>query len=85
MTEAEKLKFEEMEAVGRQVFDPGAKTFNYNKQRVTDMPENTRVTLPRPLKPESEAAIEIRRSVHTKTFKEFMDKYCDKNGEQFRC
>jgi hypothetical protein len=42
-------RIEEEEAKCRQVFAPEEKTFDYRKKRVTDLKENSRVTLPKPL------------------------------------
>ena len=38
--------------------------------------------MPRPLSPEYEAGIEIRRSLYNKTVQEFIGGHCDENGEQ---
>ena len=49
-------KLEEMqeiiEAKSRQYYDPEEKVFNYGKKRATDLKENSRVTLPRPVNAE---------------------------------
>ena len=42
-------KMEEEEARCRQVFNPIEKTFDYRRKRTTDLKENSRVMLPRPL------------------------------------
>ena len=46
ITEEEREKFEIMEGKTRQVYDPETKTFDLGKQRVTDMEDNSRVSLP---------------------------------------
>ena len=54
VSEEEKEKFEEIEAETRQVYDPLRKTVNLNNRRVTDLKENAKVYLPKPLKPVEE-------------------------------
>ena len=73
---------EEIEARGRQIFDPEDKIFDHRKKRATDVVENARVTLPRPLSEANEATISMMRSVMMKTYREYKEEYCDKNGNQ---
>ena len=40
------------------------------------------MTLPKPLKTEDEAAIEMMRGVMMRTYREFKEEYCDKEGNQ---
>ena len=68
--------------MGRQIFDPVEKVFDDRKRRVTDLRECSRVTLPRPLKPQEEANIEIRRGAQAKIFSDYRDKYVSDRGEQ---
>ena len=49
---------------------------------MTDLSECSRVTLPKPLSIQREAAIEMRRENHTKIFREFVREKCGKDGEQ---
>jgi hypothetical protein len=49
---------------------------------VTDLQENTRVTLPKALEPLEEASIEMRRAIHLRIFKEFMSEEYDEKGKQ---
>ena len=71
-----------IEAQARQIYDPTTKVFNLEKQRVTDMEDNTRVTLPKPLPPAEEAAIEMRRNIYKKLEKDYLEKNCKKDGKQ---
>ena len=73
---------EEEEAKSRQIYDPEKKIFDQRKKRVTDLSENNRVTLPRPLGAENEAAIEMRRGIYMEIFREHTRKYCDLEGNQ---
>ena len=82
MTEEEAQKLESLENKTRQVFDPETKTFDFRKQRVTDIEDNVRVTLPKPLKPPDEAAIEMRREIYRKLEADYRREKCDKNGKQ---
>ena len=74
MTEIGREKLDEAsvraEAESRSVFDPLKLNDNRNK-RVTDLKENSRVHLPRPLPPEGEAYIEMRRGVYLRMFEEY--------------
>ena len=44
-----------IEAKSHQYYDPEEKVFNYGKKRATDLKENSRVTLPRPVNAVHEA------------------------------
>ena len=46
------------------------------------MAENTRVTLPNPLKPIDEANIELRRDVHGRLFRDYRESNCNDKGDQ---
>ena len=70
------------EAEARAVFDPLKKVYDNRNKRVTDLKENSRVHLPRPLNPEGEANIEMRRGVYMRLFEEFKNVNCKKNGDQ---
>ena len=82
ITSEEREKLDEIEAMSRQIFDPKTKVFNLQKQRVTDMEDNARVTLPKPLPPSDEANIEIRRNMYKKMEDDYKEKYCDSAGKQ---
>ena len=68
LTETEKEDLEEIavraEAETRAVFDPLKKIYDNRNKKVSDLRENSRVHLPRPLAPEGEANIEMRRGVY---------------------
>ena len=82
ITEEEKENMEITEGKARQVYDPEKKIFDLGKQRVTDMEDNSRVTLPKPLPPGDEANVEIRRNLYTKLGADYKEKFCDKEGKQ---
>ena len=67
-TPEERLEDEEITAKGRMIFDPCTKVFDGRKRRVTDLKECTRITLPKPLNPEDEAKIEVRRKTQKEVF-----------------
>ena len=79
--EDEEMKREEEDSKLRQTFDPIKKIFDSRRRRVTDLDECARVTLPKPLKILDEASIEIRRSIQTKIFQDYL-KEKTSNGEQ---
>jgi hypothetical protein len=75
-------KMEAEEAKSRQVFDPIEKTFDYRKKRVTDLTENSRVTLPKPLPISEEAGMETRRKAHMAKFNTYKEENCNQWGDQ---
>ena len=80
--EEEREKNEEEEAMTRQIYNPVEKILDLRKRRVTDMKENSKVYLPKPLPVIEEANIAIRRDKYEQTFKEFVEEKCSKKGEQ---
>ena len=81
-TPEEQEKFDEMQAQSRQVYDPIEKKVNPSNRRVTDLRENTKVYLPKPLKPGEEAQLAIRKEKYMDTFKRYTEEKCSKKGEQ---
>ena len=71
-----------VEAKSRQYFDLEEKVFNYGKKRATDLKENSRVTLPRPVSAEHEAGVEVRRKSIMNVIKNFKIEKCNKRNEQ---
>ena len=82
MTVEEEEKIEEDEARSRQVFDPEGKSYDNRKKRVTDLAENSRVCLPKPLPAIEEASIEMRRENIKRVFREIKTKICNGKGQQ---
>ena len=64
----------ELEAKTREIFDPIAKVYDDRKRRVTDLKECSRITLPKPLPPAQEAALEIRRNSQQKIYEKYREK-----------
>ena len=81
-SEEDKLEELEMEAKGRQIFDPVERKYDERKKRVTDLRECSRITLPKPLPPTEEAKIEIRREIHKNIYEKYREENCSKKGEQ---
>ena len=73
---------EEEEAKKRQIFDPLEKVIDMRKRRVTDMKENSRVILPKPLTAHEEAKIAVRREHFEEVFSEYCQEHCSEKGEQ---
>ena len=82
VSEEEKEKFELIEAESRQVYDPHRKTVNLNNRRVTDLKENPKVYLPKPLKPVEEAQLAVRKEKYLEVFQKYVEANCNKKGEQ---
>ena len=72
--EEETEEMEEDTARGELVLDPETRTYDARKMKVTNLRENTRITLPRPLKPIHEAMIEVRRKEYNRVFDEYRGK-----------
>ena len=49
---------------------------------MTDLNENSKVTLPKPCDPYTESGIELLKSNIMKSFKKYQSKYCTGDGEQ---
>ena len=69
-------------ARGRQVYKPLEKTFDYRLKRTTDLKENSRVMLPKPLPTSEEAGLDTRRRTHMSMFNNYKEKNCNKWGDQ---
>ena len=79
----EKREMKELEdAKGRQVYNPETREYDERRWRVTDMPECTRIHLPRPLEVKREAEIELRRETHARASRQYRERNCDEKGEQ---
>ena len=66
---------------GELVFDPVKKVYDARNMKVTNLGENTRITLPKPLKPVQEAMIEVRREEYMRVFREYKEQE-RKKGER---
>ena len=71
-----------MMARSRQVYDPEEGIYDDRKKRATDLQECSKITLPKPLPPEYEAALEMRRHAQTRIFNKYIEGNCNKRGEQ---
>ena len=60
-TNEERKECEEIDAKTRMIFDPTEKLHDNRKRRVTDLRECSRITLPKPLTPDEESRIEVRK------------------------
>ena len=79
---SEEIQLEEdLEAKTRQVYNPIEDTYDSRKRKVTDLKECSRITLPRPISPDEEAALEIRKNSQMKIFKEYCKENTNKKGE----
>ena len=85
-TEKKKRKEEEerelADARERQVYNPITKEYDERRWRVTDMPECTRIHLPKPLEVKKEAEIEMRRDAHARVCRGYREAHCDEKGAQ---
>ena len=71
-----------IEASTRQVYDRDTDTVDLSKRRTTDLPNNSRIILPKPLPPLEEAKLNVRLDKLRETFAEYMKKNCDSKGRQ---
>jgi hypothetical protein len=72
----------EQEARSRQFYDPEENVFDYRKKRVTDIKENSRVTLHKPVLEIQEAGIALRRETYNRVTSEFIREKCNNKNEQ---
>ena len=63
MTPKEEEEESVKDAKQRQIFDPITRVFNYSKRRVTDLPENNRVMLPKETSPKLENELGLLREI----------------------
>ena len=80
--EEEREENEIEEAESREVYNPIMKTFDMQKQRVTDLDHNAYVILPKPQSVDYEAQLEMRRQKYRETFNEYREQNCNKEGQQ---
>ena len=82
LTQEEVENSEELEARCRQVFNPETQEYDARRRRVTDLQECSRITLPKPLKAEDEAKLELRKTTQMGIFKKFLAENTNKNNDQ---
>ena len=70
----ERKEDEEIEAMGRMIFNPEERSFDVRRRRVTDLRECARITMPKPLSDEEESRIEVRRRIQKDTFEQYRKK-----------
>ena len=81
-TKEERIESELIEAENRMVFDPRERVHDNRKKRATDLRECARVTLPKPLTPEEESRIEVRKRTQKETYESYRKKNTNKKGDQ---
>ena len=75
-------EIELQDAMLRQVFDEVTRTFTNSKRRVTDIPGNNRVKLPRALPPNIEAQLLLRKEKFTEVYNKSCEEFCDSKRRQ---
>ena len=80
--EAEREEVELEDAMSQEVFDPEAKVFNMQKQRVTDLKHNAYVILPPAQEIDYESLLELRRQKQSQIFEDYVKTNCDEKGRQ---
>ena len=73
---------ERLNAEGRRFYDPISKTFDHAKKRATDMPENSKVALPKPCDALTESSKELLGNKIMETFRKYRDRHCNEKGDQ---
>ena len=81
-TEEEDNHIEEEEARSRIPYDPLLNECDLRKRRVTDIQENSRIYMPKPLNVAHEANINIRETIFENTFSRYVDSFCNETGKQ---
>ena len=69
-------------AEGRRIFSPEDKEMDFRNKRVTDLKENSKVHLPKPLSASQEAKIEVRREKWNQVHFEYKKENCNDKDEQ---
>ena len=82
ITDEEKELFDEIEAKCRVTYDPSTNNLDLRKKRVTDLKENTKVHLPKPLPTHQEAITAVRREKWLEEHSKYERENCDENGNQ---
>ena len=82
VSEEEKEVFDLIEAEARQTYNPSGNNLDLRKKRVTDLKENSKVHLPKPLPTQQEAFVAIRREKWLDTYREHLKDNCSKEGNQ---
>ena len=75
LEEAEKRMYIERECLNRKIFSREHKCLKINNFRVTESRFNAHITLPKPLSPDKEVYINLRRETFMRTMKKFLKKY----------
>ena len=81
-TEEEDNLIEEEEARSRIPYDPLLNECDLRKRRVTDIQENSRIYMPKPLNVAHEANINIRETIFENAFSRYVDSFCNETGKQ---
>ena len=81
-TMEERRECEEVDAKARMTFDPTNKLYDSRKRRVTDLRECSRITLPKPLTPDEESRIEVRKRSQKEIYEKFRKINTNKKHEQ---
>ena len=81
-TNEEKEEMEIIEAKSRMIYDPKEMVYDSRKRRATDLKECTRITLPKPLSPDEESRIEVRKVTQKEIYEKFREKHTNKKHEQ---
>ena len=75
-------KVKEVEARSRMIYDDESNVLDLAKRRVTDIPQNSKVYLPPPLPPGTEAGLAVKKQQLMSTFNTFTASHCDAKGKQ---
>ena len=73
---------EEIEAEGRRIYDPILKVFDHGNKRCTDMVENKKVNLPKPVDSCTESSMNLLIERIMKAFYNYRAKNCTEKGDQ---
>ena len=75
LEEGEKQMYLERDCLSRRIFSREHKCLKINNFRVTESRFNAHITLPKPLSPDKEVYINLRRETFMRTMKKFLKKY----------
>ena len=73
---------EKLDSEARRFYDPIAKVFDHGKKRATDLPENSKVNLPKPCDAATESSIELMKTKIMEVFRKYRAEHCNERNEQ---
>ena len=78
----EREELEMIDSKARMIYDPLEKVYDNRRRRVTDLRECIRIILPKPLNPDEESKIKVRKRTQKEVYEKYVKKHTNKQHEQ---